>query len=325
MSATQHKEKKTLLSRIIDFMDANGGDVPLQKIYEAFKEEKVTTIRGRINEAIAQKKHIIRTSKGHYMLIGTEIEAIVENSDSRTALFEILKANLYYSLCLLDIPYRLQGQRSYVPGLRNLAPFPVISPEELQEIVFNIEKMLKDENSQIYFMIAGGTSSALEVTKYIDVFDQTSLKKAAEGSYQKLNANGTPCNMAQYVMPPEKILVYSPSGNLLKPEDTILNFAFRRPTLKRYGGYPTEKPVKMLEQIFEQGTHIGDRILDLFAGGGNSLKAAIPMKRKIHCIDISINAIENYIRPKMELLVDHTKASMYQHLKYQSTFYDFIR
>lgn len=286
----------SLISRIIDFLDKKG-EVPLTEVYDAFKEEKPSTIRGRINEVVAKKGKILRTAKGQYMLLKDEVYALVETVDTKEALFHILKAGIYYDLCFFDPPYLTGGQKG---GNRNLSAYSMICPEEFEKILLDAEKMLKDETSQVYFMIAGGVSSAAAASKYIQAFEKTSLKLAGEGSYTKLNANGTQCNMGKYLMPAERILVFSPSGQLLKPEETILDFSIQRPPLPKSGGYPTQKPVAMLEQLFRQGTHFGGKIIDFFAGSGSSLEAALNIGRKIHCLEISPTAVSEHIKRKLE-------------------------
>jgi len=303
-------------------MSKTDGHIPLSKIYATFKDEKKSTIRGRINEAVAAKKHIIRTAKGQYMLLGAEIEALVEHADSKRQLFEILKANIYYDLVFLDIPYHTGGQKG---GNRDLSNYAMITPEEFQEIILQVEKMLRTEDSQLYFMIAGGSSSATAANKYIRAFDETALYQAAQGSYTKLNANGTQCNMGKYLMPAEKILIYSASGKLLKPEETVLDFRMVRPPLPRGGGYPTEKPVEMLKQIVEQSTEIGGRTLDLFTGSGNMLQAALEKKRKFHGIEISQEALQKHILKRLQMFGDYYKTIQKQRQEfYQGTLFEYL-
>lgn len=314
--------KNSLLNKIVEEMGKNGGEMPLSKIYDLFSDEKKTTIRGRLNEAVAANKHIIRTGKGQYMLLGAEVEAIIETKDTKVALFEILKANIYYDLVFLDIPYKTGGNQG---GNRNLANYNLIDPEEFNEILKNIEKMLKSESSQLYFMIAGGKSSEIQVNKYIRAFDETALLKAAEGSYTKLTSQGNICNMGKYLMPPEKILIYSPNGKLLKPKETILDFNLKRPPLQKGGGYPTQKPFELYHQIFKQGTYTGGRILEPFVGSGEGLLAAIQNGNKFHGIDISNESIENHVKQRLELLGSYYDTIGSERKKYyQGNLFDYI-
>jgi len=285
----------SLLDKIINYMKKKGTqDTELKELYENFNTEKHTTIRGRINEAVGSK--IIRTGRGRYLLIGAEVEAVIEQTDSRLAVSNILKSNIFYDLIFLDIPYRTGGQKG---GNRDLSNYNLIEPEEFEEIITQAEKMLRTENSQVYFMMAGGKSSKLAASKYIRAFESTELKIAGKGSYLKLNKNGTICNMGKYQMPAEDIFIYSPSGKLYS-DDTILDFKSVRPPLPRSGGYPTQKPFDLIEQIVKQSTSIGHNVLDLFGGSGVMLEACLKLKRFIHTIDISDKSIKRMLNIAQE-------------------------
>jgi site-specific DNA-methyltransferase (adenine-specific) len=57
-------------------------------------------------------------------------------------------------------------------------------------------------------------------------------------------------------------------------------------------GWPTQKPLALLERILSASTNEGDIILDCFAGCGTSMHASQNLKRKWIGIDISPTAIE---------------------------------
>jgi hypothetical protein len=120
--------------------------------------------------------------------------------------------------------------------------------------------------------------------------------------------------------PPEKGWRYSRAtmdeldaeGRIYKPEDKE-----RRPRLKRYWdenegrvvddlwtdippvnsqatdriGYPTQKPVPLLERIISTSTHPGDIILDCFAGSGTTAVAARALGRRWVAVDCGKLAI----------------------------------
>ncbi len=281
----------SLLSRIINYMKLQTKEVSLNDVYERFNEIKQSTIRGRINESVGKK--LIRVGKGKYLLISDDVDAIVEQLDSRIAIPNILASLLYYDMIFLDIPYFSGGQKG---GNRDLSTYNLIMPEEFEGMIMEVQKMLRTEDSQLYFMIAGGKSSKKDAMKYLTAFGPTNLKVAAKGSYTKLTSKGTVCNMGAYEMPPEEIYVYSHSGKLLKPEETQLDFRLQRPPLPKSGGYPTQKPFNLLEQIIKQSTNIGEHILDMFGGSGVTLEAALKLKRKCHIFDLADDAIKRMIK-----------------------------
>lgn len=280
----------SLIERIKNYMKLKDNSVYLKELYDTFPDQKETTIRGRINESVGSK--VIRVGRGQYMLISDEVEAIVEQTDSRIAIPNILASLIYYDTVFLDIPYFSGGQKG---GNRNLSNYNLIYPEEFQMMILNIQKMLRSEDSQIYFMMAGGKSSKKDALKYIKAFDETQLQLAGQGTYTKLTSKGTVCNMGKYQMPPEDIFVYSFNGKLLKPNETQLDFALPRPPLPRSGGYPTQKPFEMLKQIIKQSTNIRDIVLDLFGGSGATLDAALNQKRRCHIFDVADEAINRMV------------------------------
>ena len=60
---------------------------------------------------------------------------------------------------------------------------------------------------------------------------------------------------------------------------------------KQYVGYPTQKPIALLERIIRASSDVGDIVFDPFCGSGTTLKAADHLGRKWIGIDISAQAV----------------------------------
>jgi len=290
-----------LQKEILDYISQFKTTIDLKDIYNHFngKAEK-STIRGRLNEAVSTKQ-ILRPERGLYLIAGAKVEAIIEHCDAEKGIFQIMKANIYYDLAFFDIAYACGGQKG---GNRQLNPYDTVNPEQLADLLKETQKVLRTENSQLYFMMAGGKSSQGMAKKYLSAFEQTNLKLAAKGSYTKTNKNGSVCNIGKYPLPAENIFIYSHDGKLSKPEDTQLDFTLQRPPLQKSGGYPTQKPLELLMQIIRQSTNVGDKILDFFGGSGITLEASVLLKRFCHIFDISKFAIEEHILKKAEAVLD---------------------
>ena len=284
----------TSLAEKIERYIAEKKQFTLADLYREFGDAyQKHSIRARVYES----GKVVRVGRGKYVLAGAEIEAIVEQGDAKE-LFQIKRANIYYDLIFLDPPYMTGGQRG---GNRHLAHFPTMGPEEFAEIVRECEKMLRTEESQIYFMIAGGKSSLSTANKYIRIFSETSLKLAGEGSYTKLTKSGKVCNMGKYPMPPEKLMVFSPNGKLRECDDEVrLDFAFERPPLPKNSGYSTQKPLALLESIVKQATRAGEWVLDPFGGSGVTLEATLKNGRKAHIVELLESTVEKFILPKLQ-------------------------
>ncbi len=64
------------------------------------------------------------------------------------------------------------------------------------------------------------------------------------------------------------------------------------PTGKEKTGYPTQKPIRVLERIVTVHSNPGDRVLDFFAGSGTTGEAAWKHGREAVLIDSNTEAIE---------------------------------
>lgn len=76
------------------------------------------------------------------------------------------------------------------------------------------------------------------------------------------------------------------------PLGDVWDIPFLNPKAKERTGYPTQKPILLLERIIRLVTDKGDLVLDPFCGSGTTLVAAQLLKRRYIGIDISPEAIE---------------------------------
>lgn len=76
------------------------------------------------------------------------------------------------------------------------------------------------------------------------------------------------------------------------PMNDVWDIPFLNPKAKERVGYPTQKPVSLLERIIQISTDRGDIVLDPFCGSGTTLVAASLLDRMGIGIDTSPEAIE---------------------------------
>ncbi len=93
------------------------------------------------------------------------------------------------------------------------------------------------------------------------------------------------------------------------PLSDVWEIPFLNPKAKERVGYPTQKPILLLERIIEISTDEDDIVLDPFCGSGTTLVASKLLNRKFIGIDMSKDAIEitnsrlkNPIKTESELL-----------------------
>lgn len=76
------------------------------------------------------------------------------------------------------------------------------------------------------------------------------------------------------------------------PLSDVWNIPFLNPKAKERTGYPTQKPIILLERIIQLVTNEGDLVIDPFCGSGTTLVAAKLLGRSAIGIDISKEAVE---------------------------------
>jgi len=76
------------------------------------------------------------------------------------------------------------------------------------------------------------------------------------------------------------------------PLSDVWEIPFLNPKARERTGYPTQKPILLLEQIIRLTTEEGDLVVDPFCGSGTTLVAATLLGRSAIGIDISQEAVE---------------------------------
>lgn len=92
---------------------------------------------------------------------------------------------------------------------------------------------------------------------------------------------------------------YDKKGNIViakekkgVPMSDVWEIPFLNPKAKERTGYPTQKPIELLERIIQISTDEGDSVLDPFCGSGTTLVAAKMLNRNFMGIDKNSSAIE---------------------------------
>lgn len=82
--------------------------------------------------------------------------------------------------------------------------------------------------------------------------------------------------------------------------DNVWRIAALQPASPEKLGYPTQKPVKLLERIIEAASNEGQVVFDPFCGCATTIEAAHKLKRKWIGIDIAIHAIKRVAKVRLE-------------------------
>lgn len=76
------------------------------------------------------------------------------------------------------------------------------------------------------------------------------------------------------------------------PLNDVWEIPFLNPKAKERTGYPTQKPVLLLERIISIATMPGDLVIDPFCGSGTTLVAAAILGRRFLGFDTSVDAVK---------------------------------
>lgn len=164
----------------------------------------------------------------------------------------------------------------------------------------NSKKGLLDSHQNIYYYSKSSEYkfnkiySDYSVTTNIDQILQERARNEHGKTVYKTDSNG------QVMFSNEKKGV---------PLSDVWEIPFLNPKAKERTGYPTQKPLELLERIIEISTNEGDVILDPFCGSGTTLVAAKRLRRDYIGFDINSSAIkvtnarlENPIKSSSSLL-----------------------
>jgi hypothetical protein len=235
-----------------------------------------------------------RVDKGVYRIkIQGQDIAVIQAGNSVEVLPKLAESGFKADMVFLDIPYKTPA----VQGGNRGVNYSLISVEEFETVMDAVGKIVKTEDTPVYYMYSQARSGLKKMLEYNNVLSDKGFQVVESGEFQKLYKNGQPVkNMRGEVMEPEGILLLTKSGKFTETElSRNLNFELVRPR-----GYQTEKPAELLNSIIRQSTNKGDTIFDPFLGSGVSMAEAVREGRKAVGVEISEEAIEKHIVPKVE-------------------------
>ena len=147
----------------------------------------------------------------------------------------------------------------------------------------NAKKGLKNSHQTIYFY------SKTSAFKFNVIFTEYSPTTNVDQILQARVRNGL--GKAAYRRDENGTIVLGGEKKGV-PLSDVWNIPFLNPKARERVGYPTQKPIMLLERIIEISTDSGDCVLDPFCGSGTTLVAAKLLGRSYIGIDISPEAVE---------------------------------
>lgn len=147
----------------------------------------------------------------------------------------------------------------------------------------NSKKGLLNSHQNIYFY------SKSSNFKFNHVYDDYSSTTNIDQIFQKRQRNAAGKTQYKAAEDGSYELIEAKKG---VPLSDVWNIPYLNPKARERVGYPTQKPILLLERIINLVTDKGDTVLDPFCGSGTTLVAAKLLEREYIGFDISADAIE---------------------------------
>ncbi|GHT22042.1 restriction endonuclease subunit M [Planctomycetales bacterium] len=129
----------------------------------------------------------------------------------------------------------------------------------------------KNINARVFY------DEAVRLARDTSTMHEPILKDESGKEYQRNVKNG------------KEYRYYLDKGVL--PNDYWVDIQALNPSAKERLGYPTQKPLALLERIIKASSNEGDVVLDAFCGCGTTVDAAQSLNRRWIGIDITYNAV----------------------------------
>lgn len=220
-----------------------------------------------------------------------------------------LKFKNKINLCLTDPPYNVNySSRSKTKEIANIKNDNLTEDEfnKLLDLSFkNIETTLNKKGVVYIFHGDSKTEPKIAFEKYFGKY----FHKSSTLIWVKQNAG---MGWQDYRVKHEPILygwsLNNENHNFYGGRDKTTIFNFNKEAVQSYV-HPTQKPIKLLEEIIQNSSKTNDWVLDNFSGSGATLIACENTKRKCLAIefdpkycDVIIERWENLTGQKAELI-----------------------
>lgn len=147
----------------------------------------------------------------------------------------------------------------------------------------NAKKGLLNSHQNIYFYSKSG------LFKFNHLYDDYSSTTNIDQIFQKRQRDSSGKTKYKTAVDGSYELISAKKG---VPLTDVWNIPYLNPKASERVGYPTQKPILLLERIISISTEDSDTVLDPFCGSGTTLVAAKLLNRKFIGFDISDEAIE---------------------------------
>lgn len=269
----------SLKDRLVDFLTENPQH--LQDIYAEFKDEKPTTIRGRLNENI--NRCFRRIARGVYLAVKGEAQALIIEGDCWEKIRDIETGSI--DAIITDPPYTCLNHHLATGTTRKKANEWSFRTRDIdEELLKEMHRVLKKGGHFFCFLPA----DSKDTLRYNYNFIRAALKAGFQFN-KRFIWDKVAIGMGYNGRNRHEQVVFLSKGKRHKPYDLsvpdVLTHKRIHPSKR---SHEAEKPVKLIKDIMRFCSKENDVVLDTFAGSFSTAKAGLQLNR--HTISIEIDS-----------------------------------
>ena len=238
-------------------------------------------------ERVSEGVYVLKTEGGNF--------AYVEMGDAEQSLARMAEEGQKFDAVILDPAYY---SRALIGGNRGIKQWNFIQAPEFANVMKSVSALVKTDDTHVYLMLSGARTAQPDMTKYVDGAVAAGFKAVGEGTFTKLNKDGSPStNVRGVEAAAERLILLTKSGEARKGSTpTELHFRF----VRVLGKYQTEKPAELMKALIDQSTIKGETVLDPFAGSGVTGAEALKAGRNAVLVEKKGDTVENVTKPRVE-------------------------
>jgi site-specific DNA-methyltransferase (adenine-specific) len=267
---------KSLKERLQAFLSANPRT--LQDIYDKFKGEKHTTIRGRLNENIG--KAFERVGKGVYIATRGGSKALLIEGDSWDVVKKISSNSM--DLIIADSPYTIMNEALATGTTRKKSgKWSFVTKDMNTELLIELLRVLRPGGHFFSFLPADSERTLDYNNRQIALAKRIGFTFNKRFIWDKVRIGLGYHGRSRY----EQIIFFSKGKRRMpvnRATPDLLSHARVNPATRLH---ESEKPIELLLDLVYFGTEPGEWVLDPFAGSFNVSRAALQAGRNSIAIE----------------------------------------
>ena len=292
------KPDQTQTEQVIDLLEGAEDPQSIQEVAE--KTEILEPNVRRILGTGAKDGTFTRIGPGIYTIEGSNGEKIahIEAGEAQTVLPKLVASGQKFDMIFLDPAYFSEGLKGGNRGIKTDRDWEFINETDFATVMENVKQLIQSPDSHVYLMTSGARTTQPQMQQYLGRALEVTFSIAGEGSYTKLNKDGSEFKNMRGDVIPERIFLLTESGDARQGEvETNLNLRTVRVTKRDQ--WKTEKAPELLEALIKGSTFEGESVLDPFAGSGVTGDEAIKAGRAATLVDKESRSVEGKIVPRL--------------------------